>query len=110
MSYRVVATSDFAKEVKRIAKKHPGIKTAIADLIRELSDNPESGVSLGHRFYKIRIAISGTNKGKSGGARVITYVIIDSETVLLTEVYLKSEHDSIHLEILIQRLKDQGLI
>lgn len=108
MSYKVVATSDFAKEARRIAKKHPGIKTAIADLIKELSDNPESGVSLGHQFYKIRLAIAG--KGKLGGARAITYVIIDRETVLLTEIYLKSEHDSIRLEILIQRLKDQGLI
>lgn len=54
--------------------------------------------------------VSGTNKGKSGGARVITYVILDRETVLLTEIYLKSEHDTADISILIQRLKDQGLI
>jgi len=54
--------------------------------------------------------ISGTNKGKSGGAKVITYVILNQETVLLTEIYLKSEHASVDVSILIQRLKDQGLI
>jgi mRNA-degrading endonuclease RelE of RelBE toxin-antitoxin system len=110
MSYKVVIASEFAKEAKRIAKKHTGIKTDIAKLIADLTLNPTMGTQLGHDFYKIRISISGTNKGKSGGARVITYIILNKETVLLTEIYLKSEHDSADVSILIQRLKDQGLI
>jgi len=68
------------------------------------------GTELGHNFYKTRMPISGTNKGKSSGARVITYVIIDQETVLLTEIYLKSEHGTANVSVLIQRLKDQGVI
>ena len=68
------------------------------------------GTELGHNFYKIRITISGTNKGKSGGARVITYFILNQETVLLMEIYLKSEHDTADIDILINRLKNQGLI
>ena len=110
MSYRVVVTSEFAKEAKKIAKKHIGIKSDIAKLISELETDPEMGTALGQNFYKIRMAISGTGKGKSGGARVITYVILNKENVLLTEIYLKSEHDSADINALIQRLKDQGLI
>jgi mRNA-degrading endonuclease RelE of RelBE toxin-antitoxin system len=110
MSYKVVIASEFAKEAKRIAKKHIGIKADIVKLIAELIINPTIGTPLGHDFFKIRMPISGTNKGKSGGARVITYVIINEETVLLTEIYLKSEHDSADVNILIQRLKAQGLI
>lgn len=110
MSFKVVITSEFAKEAKRIAKKHIGIKNDLAKLIADLTVNPTIGTELGHNFYKIRMPISGTNKGKSGGARVITYVIIDTETVLLTEIYLKSEHDTADINILIQRLKDQDLI
>jgi len=68
------------------------------------------GTNLGGNFYKIRISITGTGKGKSGGARVITYVLLDDETVLLTEIYLKSEYDTADVNALIQRLKDQGLI
>ena len=68
------------------------------------------GTELGHNFYKIRMPISGTNKGKSGGARVITYAILNKETVVLTEIYLKSEHASADVSIIIQRLKEQGLI
>src|SRR5215469_12559769 len=100
MSYKVVLTSEFAKEAKRIAKKHPGIKGDIAKLIAELAENPTIGTELGHNFYKVRMSITGTNKGKSGGARVITYVILDQETVLLTEIYLKSEHDTVDVSIL----------
>ena len=110
MSYKVVITSEFAREAKRIAKKHTGIKGDIAKVIAELAVNPFLGIELGHDFYKIRMAISGTNKGKSGGARLITYVILDKQTVLLTEIYLKSEHASAHVGILIQRLKNQRLI
>jgi len=55
------------------------------------------------------VSISGTNKGKSGGARVITYVILNKETVLLAEIYLKSEHDSADIGILVQRLTDRGM-
>jgi mRNA-degrading endonuclease RelE of RelBE toxin-antitoxin system len=110
MSYKVVVASEFAKEAKRIAKKHIGIKPDIAKLIADLADNPTMGTPLGHDFYKVRMTVSGTNKGKSGGARVITYVILNQETVMLTEIYLKSEHSSANVSILIQRLKDQGLI
>jgi len=110
MSYKVVITSEFAKEAKRITKKHIGIKDDIAKLVAALAIDPTMGTELGHNFYKIRMRVSGTSKGKSGGARVITYVILNRETVLLTEIYLKSEHDTADTGILIQRLKDQGLI
>jgi mRNA-degrading endonuclease RelE of RelBE toxin-antitoxin system len=75
MSYKVIVASEFAREAKRIAKKHVGIKADIAKVIADLAINPTKGTPLGHDFYKIRIPVSGTNKGKSGGARVITYVI-----------------------------------
>ena len=110
MSYKVVVSTEFAKEAKRIAKKHVGIKADIANLIADLTINPMMGTELGHNFYKVRMSITGTNKGKSGGARIITYIILNQETVLLTEIYLKTEHDSVDINILIQRLKEQGLI
>jgi hypothetical protein len=60
-------------------------------------------------LYKIRLAISGTNKGKSGGARVITYVFLAGEIIYLTDIYLKSEHDTVDTDLLLERLKAQGL-
>lgn len=110
MAIVVVPTDDFVKELKRISRKQKGIIADIANLAVQLKENPTMGTNLGGNFYKIRISITGTGKGKSGGARVITYVILDDETVLLTEIYLKSEYDTADVDALIQRLKDQGLI
>ncbi|MGI4875028.1 MAG: type II toxin-antitoxin system RelE/ParE family toxin [Janthinobacterium lividum] len=67
---------------------------------------PTIGDALGHCCYKIRLAIASKNKGKSGGARVITYVQVVGETVFLLAIYDKSEQASISdqqvLELLAQ--------
>ncbi|TFF35987.1 type II toxin-antitoxin system RelE/ParE family toxin [Mucilaginibacter psychrotolerans] len=110
MSYEIVTTPEFDREVKRIAKKHKAIKADIAKLITALELNPTKGIDLGGDFYKIRLSISGTNKGKSGGARVITFVVFVKELVFLSDIYLKSEVDSIDTSIIGKRLSDQGLI
>jgi len=110
MSYRIKTTPDFDREVKKIAKKHKGIKSDLMRLINDLEANPTMGIDLGQNFYKIRISISGSNKGKSGGARVITYVLLDHETVLLSEIYLKSETDTVNIKVIVERLKEQEFI
>ena len=110
MGIEVKPTDEFVKELKRIAKKHKSILSDIADISRQLKENPKLGVDLGQNFYKIRMAISGTGKGKSGGARIITYVILDDDTVLLVEIYLKSEYDNVDVNSLLKSLKDDGLI
>jgi len=110
MSVKVIITDGFAKELKQIAKKYKSVLKDIANLSKELKENPTQGVDLGQNVYKIRLAISGTNKGKSGGARVITYVLISNDIVFLAEIYLKNEHDTVDRDTVIQRLKDSGLI
>ncbi len=110
MAINVYPTSGFKKELKRISKKHRGILADIANLSAQLKENPTLGVDLGQNVYKIRMAISGTNKGKSGGARVITFVVLIRETVYLAEILLKNEHDTVDVDKVIQRLKDEGLL
>ncbi|MEO7212738.1 type II toxin-antitoxin system RelE/ParE family toxin [Mucilaginibacter sp.] len=110
MSYKVKITAHFDKEIKRIAKKHKGVRTDLAALINDLKENPTKGTDIGGGYYKIRLSISGSNKGKSGGARVITFVVFVEETVYLSEVYLKSEHDSVDPAIISKRLKGEGII
>lgn len=46
---------------------------------------------------KIRLAIESKGKGKSGGARVITYLYIKTETVYLLSIYDKSEKSDLTL-------------
>lgn len=95
MSYNISTIPLFDKQAKRLAKKYPSLKKDLEELLKELVINPELGIALGNNFYKIRLAISSKGKGKSGGARVITYVKIIATTVFLTSIYDKSEKESI---------------
>ena len=95
MSYNIEITDNFKKEAKKLIKKYASLKNEIAALGIELAKNPTLGTPLGNDVYKIRLAIASKNKGKSGGARVISFVKIIDETVYLLSIYNKSEVDNL---------------
>jgi mRNA-degrading endonuclease RelE of RelBE toxin-antitoxin system len=105
MSYNVQVTAFFERELKALAKKHRSLKNDLAVLIEQLEQEPATGTDLGNNCYKIRLAITSKGKGKSGGARVITYVRITGNTVYLLSIYDKSELDNIADNIIKERLK-----
>lgn len=74
MSYKVKSIPKFEREVKRLAKKYVSLKKEYIALVQSLKEDPNQGTPLGNNCYKIRLAIALKGKGKSGGARVITYV------------------------------------
>lgn len=55
-------------------KKYKSLTADLIKLQKELIENPRLGTSLGKDIYKIRLKITSKNKGKSGGARVISLV------------------------------------
>ena len=95
MSYNVLSISPFDKQLKRLSKKYPSLKKEFSELIEALETNPEQGTALGNNCYKIRIAIASKGKGKSGGARVITNIVISENTVYLLSIYDKSEKQNL---------------
>lgn len=95
MSYKILTIALFDKQFKRLAKKYPSLKKDLANWASTLANNPEQGIALGNQFFKVRFAISSKTKGKSGGARVITYVKKIATTLYLTAIYDKSEKESI---------------
>ncbi len=95
MNFSVIPSEKFKKEAKRLIKKFPSLKQELTYLNTILEKNPETGVPLGNDTYKIRLAIKSKGKGKSGGARVITYLVTDNKEVYLLTIYDKSELDSI---------------
>jgi hypothetical protein len=105
MNYKVSSIQLFDKQAKRLAKKYPTIKSDLAELFESLETNPNQGTALGNNFYKIRLAISAKGKGKSGGARVITYLKIVETTVYLSSIYEKGDKDSISTKELEQIFK-----
>lgn len=83
MSYSIISTHRFEKEIKRLVKKFPSIKNEFSQLIADIIDNPEIGTFIGNHCYKVRLAIASKSRGKSGGERVITYLYVATETVYL---------------------------
>jgi mRNA-degrading endonuclease RelE of RelBE toxin-antitoxin system len=95
MSYKIELTDNFKKEAKKLIKKYPSLKGEIAELGQKLSQNPTMGTPLGNDVYKILLSIASKQKGKSGGARVISFVKIIEEAVFLLSIYSKGDKDSI---------------
>ncbi len=107
MNYSVEISENFQKEAKRLVKKYPSLKSELANLFVELADNPLMGIPLGNEIYKIRLAIASKNKGKSGGARVLTFVKISDTKVLLFTIYSKGEVDYLSDKEIMNLIKDE---
>ncbi len=96
MSFNVVPTNRFRKEAKRLSQKYPSLKQELAELENVLTQKPETGIPLGNNAFKIRLAIKSKRKGKSGGGRVLTYMISEKQEVYLLTLYDKSEFSTIN--------------
>lgn len=106
MNYKVKTISGFDKALKRLAKKYPSLKTEYITLLDSLETNPKQGTPLGNNCFKIRISIASKGKGKSGGARIITHILVEGTTVFLLDIYDKSEQSNITDKELEQLLKE----
>ena len=102
MNIEIITSQNFRKEAKKLLKKYPSLKEELEELQKQLLQNPTIGTALGHDCYKIRVAIKSKGKGKSGGARVITHLVVSivptttcRQRIYLLSIYDKSEFESI---------------
>ncbi len=95
MNFSVIPSDKFKKKAKQLKRKFPSLKQELTELNATLEKDPEIGTPLGNKTYKIRIAIKSKGQGKSGGARVISYVVTSNNEVYLLTIYDKSEFDAI---------------
>ena len=56
------------------------------------------------------MAVTSKGKGKSGGARVITYLVTEDNEVYLVYIYDKSQLENITKEQIMEQLTKAGLI
>lgn len=93
MKVKIIPSDEFNRQFKRLAKKYKSLGNDYLNFRKEIIDNPFQGADLGQGIYKVRMSIASKGKGKSGGARVLTLVILvsdDTEVTLLT-IYDKGE-------------------
>lgn len=89
----------FDKEMKRLRKKYRSLVSDYTIWLDELRNNPFMGTDLGNGIHKVRMAICSKNKGKSGGARIITdttaLISLEEGVITLLYIYDKSERSNI---------------
>ena len=95
MSFNVKTISVFERQAKRLIKKFPSLKKEIQNIIIELKEEPGKWTSIGQNCYKIRLAIASKGRGKSGGSRVITHLVLKENTVYLLTIYGKSDIENL---------------
>ena len=107
-----VSVSDgFAKEAKRLAKKYKSFKQDYKNFLESIKNNPLQGNEITKNIRKIRMAIKAKGKGKSGGARVITFNIltdVENGQVVLLLLYDKEDASTVKVNVVKQLVRDMG--
>ena len=112
MNYTIVPTPYFERNFKRLSKKYRSLDNDYDIFIKELEKNPLMGDDLGDNTRKVRMAIASKNRGKSGGARVITcnlWVDVENSEIYLLTIYDKGKQDTISKEEIKQLKEISGL-
>ncbi len=112
MNFEIQTTSYFDSEVKKLAKRHRSFIDDLEDFRDSILENPYQGTELTPGIRKIRLTIGSKDRGKSGGARVITFTYIVDEkngVVILLLLYDKADASSIKMNVVRKIIKDIGL-
>lgn len=112
MEYSIKTARSFEKELKRLGKRYASIADDYERLLEDLAGNPQLGADLGRGLRKIRMAITSKGRGKSGGARVITFTVvvaIEETDINLLYIYDKAERESITMKEIETLLEKNGL-
>lgn len=97
---QVEVSSTFSRNLHALAKKYRSIRNDIEPVIEQLEQGELPGDQIpgvGYTVFKLRVRNSDTQKGKSGGYRLIYYVKTATGIILLT-IYAKSEQVDIGVD------------
>lgn len=99
MSVEIFISDNFRREAKKYLKKFRSLKEELVSFQESLRINPKQGDRITESVFKVRLSSKSKGKGKSGGFRIITYLVEAIETenndlqiiVTLLSIYDKSE-------------------
>ena len=103
-------TSEFQRKLKALAKKYRKIQTDLQPILEQLQIGAflENQIpDIGFVVIKVRPKNSDSQKGKSGGYRLI-YWIVSPEVIVLLDIYSKSDQSDIEVDEIRQIIKGLG--
>ena len=80
-------------------------------LLDSIKENPLQGDEITKNIRKIRMAIKSKGKGKSGGARVITFNVltnVENGQVVFLLLYDKEDASTVKVNVVKQLVQDMG--
>ena len=112
MSFEILRSDEFTTSLKKLAKRHKSMAQDYARFLDDLKQNPFQGVEIAPNIRKVRLAISSKGRGKSGGARVITYNLLLSEhdgVIYLLLIYDKADASNVKIHVIKEIIEGLGL-
>jgi mRNA-degrading endonuclease RelE of RelBE toxin-antitoxin system len=97
-------TGAFKRQLKRLARKYRRIRADLEPIISQLQTGETPGDQIqggGYTVYKVRVRNTDTQRGTSGGYRVIYYIVRPDDILLLT-LYSKTEQDDVHVDAIVR--------
>ncbi|WNZ24176.1 MAG: type II toxin-antitoxin system RelE/ParE family toxin [Leptolyngbya sp. IPPAS B-1204] len=94
---QVIASARFQRDLRLLAKRYRNVRLDVQPVIEQLQSGELPGdqiPGLGCTIFKVRLKNRDVQKGKSGGYRLIYYVKLADQIVLIT-IYSKSDQGDI---------------
>jgi len=105
--FTVRLSLSFQRDFKRLQRKYRNLGADLGTLLENLQAGSFDGDAVpgfAHQIYKARVRSSDQSKGKSGGFRVIYYVVTDDQEVFLLTIYAKAKQENINAKTINQLL------
>ena len=102
---------EFQKGIKRLKRQYPAVTGEVRKLVIRLENDERPGDKIpgvGYDVYKVRLKNPSARKGKSGGFRVVYYLRLVDNVVLIT-IYSKSRQTDISPDAIRRMLEEISL-
>ena len=112
MNYEIVLSDSFKVAIRRLKKRYRHVVDDLEIVVDVLQERPDLGEVIpgGHGVRKVRVANRDAKRGKSGGYRVLYYLIDEPQKLIhLLLIYSKSEKEDTDIKEIEQLLKQVGL-
>ncbi|MDX2137032.1 MAG: type II toxin-antitoxin system RelE/ParE family toxin [Chloroflexota bacterium] len=103
----VIIAASFERLAKKLRKKYPNVMGDVDPLIQTLERGDTPGdllQRLPYSVYKVRLANSDAQRGKSGGYRVL-YYLRTRDKVYLIAIYSKSEIEDLPASMIVAAIQ-----